>query len=74
MSVTAMHWQNQANASESGNFVYAGSQAENYYLVPVEVLQANASFDITVTYRDGTTSNITLTSAQLAHAETAYAF
>jgi expansin (peptidoglycan-binding protein) len=74
MGVTAMNWQNQSDATQSGALTYAGTQAENYYLVPTEVLQANAQFDITVTYRDRSTVRITLSSAQLSQAQTAYAF
>jgi hypothetical protein len=74
MSVTAMNWQNRSDVSRKGAFDYASPQIENYFLIPVEVLQANATFDITITYRDGSTATIALTSAQLAIAESAYEF
>jgi expansin (peptidoglycan-binding protein) len=74
MSVTAMNFQNQTNPSEHGSFEYASPQIENYYFVPTEVLQGNATFDITVTYRDGSTDSIALSSAQLADAESSYEF
>jgi hypothetical protein len=74
MSVTAMDYQNQTNPSEKGSFSYASPQIENYYLVPVQVLQANGTFDITVTYRDGSTATLALTSAELATAESSYSF
>jgi expansin (peptidoglycan-binding protein) len=73
MSVTAMHWHNQT-AGTSGSLEYSSPQIENYYFVPVEVLQANATIELTVVYRDESTDVITLTSAQLAQAETTYAF
>jgi expansin (peptidoglycan-binding protein) len=74
MSVTAMNWQNKTQANDHGTFEYASPQIENYYFVPTQVLQANATFDITVTYRDGSTDRIALSSAQLANAESSYAF
>jgi expansin (peptidoglycan-binding protein) len=74
MSVTAINYQNQTNAKDHGTFEYASPQIENYYFVPTEVLQANANFDIMVTYRDGSTASIALSSAELAKAESSYEF
>jgi hypothetical protein len=63
--VAAIEWQQQG-AESSGSFEYAGKSFENAFQVPLNVLQANASFTLTIRYTDGTTANLTLTSAQLA--------
>ncbi len=64
--VAAMSWQNTADASQHGDLEYAGTLSENYWVVPLAVLQANASFDITVRFTDGSSRVLRLTSAQLA--------
>jgi expansin (peptidoglycan-binding protein) len=74
MAVTAMHWQNQADPSSSGDFGYASPEIENYFLVPVEVLQTDSTFDITVVYGDESTNVISLTSTQLGTANSSYSF
>lgn len=72
MAVTAMDWQEQDDASKSGSFAYASPSIENFYLVPTEVLQGNATYVVTVHYSNGATVKATLTSAQLAQPKGRY--
>jgi hypothetical protein len=63
--VTAIDWHRQGS-DERGSLDYAGVSFENAFQVPQTVLQADASFTLTLRYTDGSTSQIVLTSAQLA--------
>ncbi len=63
--VAAIDWQRQ-DGQARGSFAYAGSSYENAFQVPLAVLQANASFHLTIRYTDGSEAGLTLTSAQLA--------
>lgn len=70
-AVTSIDWQNASNSSSSGTLAWA-TEAENYYSIPTSILGANASFVFTIHYSDGTTSTVTLTSAQLSQPSTSY--
>lgn len=64
--VAGMAWQDSADPSQHGDFEYANTLSENYWVVPHSVLKANATFDLTIRFTDGSTSVLHLTSAQLA--------
>ncbi|HET9953212.1 MAG TPA: expansin-like protein [Polyangiaceae bacterium] len=74
MSVASVQWLNLTEPTRRGGFEYAGPQIENYYLVPTELLRSPSRFQVTVTYRDGSTSHLELSGAQLAVAEASYPF
>jgi hypothetical protein len=63
--VAAIDWQQQGSDAH-GTFTYAGVSFENAFQVPQNVLQANASFTLTIRYTDGSQARLTLTSADLA--------
>ena len=71
-AVAAIDWQKQGDLSMKGSLALASPSIENYYTVPVEVLQASAMFDLTVRYGDGTTAHASLTSSQLGQPEGSY--
>jgi expansin (peptidoglycan-binding protein) len=64
--VAGMSWQNTADPSQHGDLEYANTLSENYWVVPLSVLQANATFDLTIRFTDGSSTALQLTSAQLA--------
>jgi hypothetical protein len=71
--VAAIEWQQQDSPGLHGWFAYAGTTySENSYQVPLQILQAQASFDLTVLYTDGSRAWITLTSSELADADRSY--
>lgn len=72
-AVTAIDWAKQGDAVTKGTLAYAAPSIENYWTVPVDVLQSNATYGFTVHYSDGSMGTVTLTSAQLAQAGTGYA-
>jgi expansin (peptidoglycan-binding protein) len=72
MAVSGIEWQKEGDANSKGAFSLASPSIENYYFVPVEVLQAGRTFVLTVRYRDGSTATATLSSGQLAQAEATY--
>ncbi len=69
--VAGIDYVNKSNSSQSGTLA-ASSGIENFYQVPVDVLQAGANFDFTVRYVDGTSATITLSSDQLGQAQATY--
>jgi hypothetical protein len=71
MAVAGIDYKNSNNSSQSGTLA-ASSGIENYFQVPVDVLQAGANFNLTVRYVDGTTATVTLSSNQLWQPEATY--
>lgn len=63
--VAGMDWQQQGSETH-GSFTYASPSYENAFQVPLTVLQANALFTLTIRYNDGSSAQLTLTSAELA--------
>jgi hypothetical protein len=63
--VAAIDWQQQGSDAR-GSFDYAGVSYENAFQVPQTVLQANASFTLTIRFTDSSAAQLDLTSAQLA--------
>lgn len=72
-AVAGIDYKNHGNPSQNGTLVTASPSIENFFSVPVEVLQANVKFDLTVRYVDGTTGTVSLHSDQLGTAEATYA-
>jgi hypothetical protein len=72
MAVDAIDWKSAALSPSAGSLAYASPQMENYYLIPTEVLRANADIDLTIRFRDGGTRSLTLPSAKLGVAEADY--
>ncbi len=73
MAVAEVRWRSEASGA-SGSFEYAAPQIENYYMVPIEVLESPDSLIVTVEYSDGSAKDIAVTGAQLAQAEASYPF
>jgi hypothetical protein len=71
MAVSEIDWVNQSDSTQSGTLAPA-SGINNYFSVPTSVLQANATFELTVHYVDGSTATVPLTSTQLGQASTGY--
>jgi expansin (peptidoglycan-binding protein) len=71
-AVAAIEWQDLGDAGSQGTFSYASPSIENYYLVPTEVLQGNATYDLTVRYVDGTAATVSVTSGELAEPGATY--
>jgi expansin (peptidoglycan-binding protein) len=69
--ISSIKWQQQ-DASSSGSFSYLGASLENSFLVPVEVLQAKATFALTVQYTDGSLAHAGLTAVELASPDSTY--
>jgi hypothetical protein len=70
-AVAAVDWQRHDDTTR-GTLVYVGPSIENYWTVPVEILQSGAIFDFTIRYVDGTAASVSLSSSQLALAEGSY--
>lgn len=71
--VQSMSWQNVSDPTQQGALEYANTLSENYWVVPLSVLQANGTFDVTIRFTDGSTTTLRLTSAQLAAPSAQYA-
>jgi len=72
-AVAGIDYTNHSNPSQSGTLVTTSPSIENFFSVPIELLQANAKFDFTVRYVDGTNGTVSLTSDQLGTAAATYA-
>jgi expansin (peptidoglycan-binding protein) len=72
-AVAGIDYENHGNASQTGTLVTTSPSIENFFSVPIELLQANAKFDFTVRYVDGTSGTVSLTSDQLGTAAATYA-
>jgi len=71
--VQSMSWQNVSDTTQKGELEYANTLSENYWVVPLSVLQANGTFDLTIRFTDGSATTVRLTSAQLATPSAQYA-
>jgi hypothetical protein len=65
-AVTSMSWQDTTDTSQTGEFTYSGEAFENTYQVPLAVLGSNATFSVTVSYRDDAPATVTLNAQDLA--------
>jgi len=72
-AVAGIDYKNHSNPGQSGTLVTTSPSIENFFSVPIELLQANAKFDFTVRYVDGTNGTVSLTSDQLGLATATYA-
>lgn len=71
MAVSEIDWVNENDSTQSGTLAPA-SGINNYFSVPTSMLQANATYELTVVYVNGSTATVSLTSAQLGQASTGY--
>lgn len=71
-AVAGIDYKNHGNPSQSGTLVTTSPSIENFFSVPIELLQANAKYDFTVRYVDGTNGTVSLTSDQLGTAAATY--
>jgi len=69
--VASIGWE-RVGASATGELTYAPDTAENYFQVPQDLLQSDASYVLTVRYADGSSATVQLTSAQLCAESTGY--
>jgi expansin (peptidoglycan-binding protein) len=63
--VESMAWQLDSDEKISGVFSYAGVSIENYFQVPLEVLQSGKTYTITIHYRDGSQHTLGASSTEL---------
>ena len=70
--VAGIDWQYHGDPSTHGTLALDTTGINNYYDVPLLVLQAIEDIDFTIRYVDGTTATVTLTTDQLATPEGTY--
>lgn len=70
--VRSIAWQDAANPSIGGSLTYAAPTSENYWQVTSEMLDTQRTYDLTVTYTDGSTASVRLTTTQLATPSASY--
>ncbi|MGA2451186.1 MAG: expansin-like protein [Polyangiaceae bacterium] len=65
-AVTSITWQDVADAGNAGELPYSGELSENTYEVPLEILQAGATWMVTIQYREDPPATLQISSQELA--------
>jgi expansin (peptidoglycan-binding protein) len=72
MGITSMAWRPAGSSDAYQDLVFAEDNLENFYSVPVAVLQSTSKVEILVRYADGTSATLPIASDDLGKEDASY--